>query len=99
MSVLLLRYAVERDAGAHRGNLHALDHFQAAGECGLVADGGLAVSLIPHLAVGTLTVPTKVSIGNCFQRQVLETAQQTILFRHLDRPTQYFDSNEFFVGV
>jgi hypothetical protein len=72
MSVLLCD-PVELDERAHGSNLHSFDHFQAAGERGFIALLRFSVSVIPNLAVCAFTIPTKISVRNCLQREELKT--------------------------
>lgn len=98
MSVLLC-YSLKLDEGAHRSNRHSFDHFHAAGESRLCTLVGLTVDLIPNLTIGTVTVPTKVSIGNCFKGEELEAAQQPVLFGHVHALAQDFNFDELLVRV
>ena len=71
---ILFRDSFELDKLAHGSNLHSFDHFHAARESGLIVVFGLPAGVIPDLAIGTLTIPTKIPVRNCVQREKLKTA-------------------------
>ena len=98
MSVLLC-YTFELDKLAHRSNHHPLDHFYPTSESWPVIVVVLSGGVIPDLAICALTIPTKVAIGNRFQREKLETAKQPVLLRHFHSPAQNFNSDEPFIRV
>ena len=90
---------VEFNEWCHGSNRHAFDNFQATGEAGSVVDFGLSFSVVPNLAVRTLTVPAEIPVRNCFQRKELKATEQSILLGHFHLLAQHFDTYKALVGV
>lgn len=63
MSVLL-DYPVEFDEWAHRSDHHSFDHVHAAGKPCPIVSFALSFSVIPNLAIGAVSIPAKVAVGN-----------------------------------
>jgi hypothetical protein len=93
------RDSFEFDEWCHGSNRHAFDNFQATGEAGSVVDFGLSFSVVPNLAVRTLTVPAEIPVRNCFQRKELKATEQSILLGHFYLLAQHFDTYKAIVGV
>jgi hypothetical protein len=63
---------------------HSVLAFHAARKRGTIALLVLAFLVVPDLAVGTFTVPTKIAVRNRVDREVLKAAQQPVFFRHFN---------------
>jgi hypothetical protein len=94
-----IRDPVELDEWRHRSNRHSFDHFQATGEAGLVVDFGLSFSVVPNLAIRTLTVPAEIPVRNRFQRKELKTTEQSILLGHFYLLAQHLYTYKAIIGV
>ena len=55
--------------------------------------------VIPDLTVRTFAIPTEVAVGDGFEREVLKTAEQAILFGNLNHLTQNFNRYQLLVGI
>lgn len=93
MSVLL-RYPFKLDEWTYSRDLHSFDHFHAARQTWLVVLVGLSLGVVPDLAIRTVAVPTKIPIGNCLQREILKTTEQTVLLRHLNPLAEDFNLHQ-----
>ena len=95
----LLRYPLEFDKTAQLRNHHPLFTFQPARQSGPIVLFVLTLLVIPDLAIRAFTIPTEIAVRNRVDRQVLETAQQTILFRHAHFNAQYLDTDKPLVRI
>jgi hypothetical protein len=97
----LLVDSFEFDVFVEAGDGQTFAHFEAAGESGLIIcsrGGGLFVS-IPELAVGAVAVPAEVAVGDAAHREKLEAAQQAVVLRHFDAPTENLNLNQTLVWL
>src|SRR5215211_872972 len=80
----------DANVGAEARDDERLADVEAAGERGLVLRLGLALLVIPELAVGAVAVPAEVAVGDGLDREVLEAAQQCVALRHADAAFEDF---------
>lgn len=97
--LVLLCYPVELDKVAYGSNDHSLDYFHPTGESRSIPFVGLSAGVIPNLTVCTLAVPTKITIGNCIEREKLETAKQPIFLGNTHLLAEHFNADKFLVRV
>ena len=64
-----------------------------------VVDLRLSFSVVPNLAIRTLTIPAEISVRNCFQRKELKTTKQSILLRHFYMLAQHLYTYKAIIGV
>lgn len=96
---MLFRDSFEFDKTTQLRDHHSLFTFHAARERRPVAQLVLSSQVVPDLAVCTLTVPTKITVRNGINREVLEAAQQAILLGDAHFATHYLEIDELLVGI
>ena len=85
--ILYLVDSFKLQAAVQSGNNHVFADRETAGERRLIICFGLSGVVIPDFAIGTLAVPAKVSVRDCFEREKLKAAKQAVIFRHCNAPS------------
>src|SRR5215207_5047918 len=98
-ALLSLRDALDADVRAEACDDEPLAHVEAAGEGRLVLRPGLALLVIPELAVGAVAVPAEVAVGDGLDGEELEAAQQAVALGHLDPAPENLYRDQPLVGV
>jgi hypothetical protein len=93
--------SVEFDVFVEACDAQAFAHFEATGERGLIvsACGGFGFVAIPELAVGAVAVPAEVAVGDAAHGEKLEAAQQAVILRHFDAPTENLNRHQSLVWL
>lgn len=91
--------AFELDVFVQAGDDHAFADFEATGKRGLVVSGGLFLVVIPELAIRAVAVPAEVAVRDAPHREKLEAAQQAVVLRHFDAPTENLNRHQSLVWL
>jgi hypothetical protein len=86
--------SIKRDIFAEAEDLHAFGGIGTAGDDGFF----LSVVFDPDLAVEAVAVPAEVGVGNLFDIEELETAENRVVFGDQVLAAEYFDFDKAFVG-
>lgn len=93
------RNSLKLDEATELGNHHALFALQSTRQRGPVALLVLSFQVIPDLAVGAVAIPAKVAVRDGVDGQVLKTAQQPVLLRHVDSFANYLEADKLLVRI
>jgi hypothetical protein len=78
-----LRYSFQLNKRTQLCDDHLFLYLHATGKTGAILCDALPAIVIPHLAVGAVAIPAKITVGNRLDREVLKTSQEPVVFGHL----------------
>jgi len=91
--------AFELDVFVQACDDHAFADFEATGKRSLVVSCELFLVVIPELAIRAVAVPAEVAVRDAPHREKLEAAQQAVVLRHFDVPTENLNRHQSLVWL